>query len=214
MKLAGTGRFFLATALLLAAAGLLQARREIEVIPRHLPVSSFPIQIGHWRGQDQRISKEILSVLGPGDFLSRLYMQPGQPTVGLFLAYFPSQQTGDTIHSPKNCLPGAGWMPVESSRLVLSASGQSISVNRYIIQNGAEREIVVYWYQAHGRAVASEYWARFYLIADAMRMNRTDGALIRITTPIEHGENPKSAERRVVSFAQQILPFVKQYVPP
>jgi EpsI family protein len=200
--------------LLVASAGLLQARHKIELIPNHLPVSSFPIQVGNWRGQDQQISDAILAVLGPGDFLSRVYLQPGQPSLGFFLAYFPSQQTGDTIHSPKNCLPGAGWMPVESSRIWLPASdGKTIPANRYIIQNGTERQIVLYWYLAHGRAVASEYWARFYLVADAIRMNRTDGALIRIITPIEHGENSEAAEQRAVNFAQQILPSLNEYVP-
>lgn len=214
MKSSGTGRFLLVIGLLAASAGLLGSRRQIEVIPKHLPVSSFPIQLGQWNGQDQPISNEILSVLGPGDFVSRLYEQPGQPPMGFFLAYFPSQQTGDTIHSPKNCLPGAGWMPVESSRIVLPVSGgKSISANRYIIEKGIEHQFVLYWYQAHGRAVASEYWARFYLVADAIRMNRTDGALIRIITPIAQGENSESAERRAVTFAQQIIPSLDKYVP-
>lgn len=214
MKSSGTGRFLLVIGLLAASAGLLGSRRQIEVIPKHLPVSSFPIQVGKWSGQDQPISNEILSVLGPGDFVSRLYEQPGRLPMGFFLAYFPSQQTGDTIHSPKNCLPGAGWMPVESSRIVLPLSGgRSISANRYIIEKGIEHQFVLYWYQAHGRSVASEYWARFYLVADAIRMNRTDGALIRIITPIAQGENSESAEQRAVTFAQQIIPLLDQYVP-
>ena len=214
MKSSGTRRFLLAVGLLAASAGLLSSRHQIEVIPKHLPVSSFPIQLGEWRGQDQEISNEIRSVLGPGDFLSRLYQQPGQPPLGLFLAYFPSQQSGDTIHSPKNCLPASGWMPVESSRMVLPLpGGTSIRANRYIIDNGIERQFVLYWHQAHGRSVASEYWARFYLVTDAIRMNRTDGALIRIITPIEPGEGSKSAEQRAVTFAQHIFPSLGEYVP-
>ena len=214
MKSSGTGRFLLVIGLLAASAGLLSSRRQMDVIPRHLPVSSFPIQMGKWTGQDQEINSEILSVLGPGDFLSRLYRQPGQPPLTLFLAYFPSQQGGDTIHSPKNCLPGAGWMPVESSRMVVPVpGGRSIRANRYIIENGTDRQFVLYWYQAHGRSVASEYWARFYLVTDAIRMNRTDGALIRIITPIEEGENSKSAEQRAVTFVQHIFPSLGEYVP-
>ena len=92
-------------------------------------------------------------------------------------------------------------------------SGGSIPVNRYIIQKGADRQLVIYWYQAHGRAVASEYWAKFYLVADAMRMNRTDGALIRIVTPIAFGESPESAEERAAQFAQRIAPSLSMYVP-
>lgn len=214
MKMGANGRFVIVAALLAGIAGLLHARRKMELIPKREHVSSFPIQLGNWTGQDQRISDDILAILGPGDFLSRVYVQPGQPFIGFFLAYFPSQQTGDTIHSPKNCLPGSGWTPVESAHIVISGeNGRSVEANRYIIQKGSDRQLVVYWYQAHGRAVASEYLARFYLVADAIRMNRTDGALIRIITPIQEGENWQSAQDRAVSFAQRILPSLDNYAP-
>jgi len=214
MKVSATGRFLIVAALLAGTAGLLQARRKMELIPKREPVRSFPIQLGSWRGQDQRISDDVLAILGPGDFVSRIYTQAGQPFVGFFLAYFPSQQTGDTIHSPKNCLPGSGWMPVESARIVIAGNnGRFVQTNRYIIQKGIDRQLVVYWYQAHGRAVASEYWSRFYLVADALRMNRTDGALIRIITPIQEGEAWEIAQQRAVSFAQQVLPSLDNYVP-
>ena len=207
-------RFFVIALLLAGTAVFLQARRKREMIPRSETVKSFPIQVGDWSGQDQKIDDEALIVLGPGDFLSRIYSQVGQPYIGFFLGYFPSQQTGDTMHSPKNCLPGAGWTPMESSQIMLPVpSGGSIPVNRYIIQKGADRALVIYWYQAHGRAVASEYWARFYLVADAMRMNRTDGALIRIVTPIAYGESPELAEERAAQFAQRIAPSLSKYVP-
>ena len=214
MKVSATGRFLIVAALLAGTAGLLQARRKMELIPKREPVRSFPIQLGSWRGQDQRISDDVLAILGPGDFVSRIYTQAGQPFVGFFLAYFPSQQTGDTIHSPKNCLPGSGWMPVESAQIVIAGNnGRFVQTNRYIIQKGIDRQLVVYWYQAHGRAVASEYWSRFYLVADALRMNRTDGALIRIITPIQEGEAWEIAQQRAVSFAQQVLPSLDNYVP-
>jgi EpsI family protein len=209
-----TSRFLIVAILLAGTASFLQARRKREVVPKSKPVSAFPISVGNWVGEDMRIDDEVLSVLGPGDFLSRVYTQSRQPYIGFFLGYFPSQQTGDTMHSPKNCLPGSGWTPTESSRIMLPiASGESIPVNRYIIQKGADRQLVIYWYQAHGRAVASEYWARFYLVADAMRMNRTDGALIRIVTPISFGESKDSAEQRAGQFAQQIAPSLSNYVP-
>jgi EpsI family protein len=206
---------FLVIALLLAGTAVfLQARHKNEVLPKSEPVKTFPIQVGRWVGQDQRIDDEALSVLGPGDFLSRIYSQVGLPYIGFFLGYFPSQQTGDTMHSPKNCLPSSGWAPTESSQIMLPVpNGGSIPVNRYIIQKGAERQLVIYWYQAHGRVVASEYWARFYLASDAIRLNRTDGALIRIVTPIAYGENRESAEKRAVQFAQQIAPSLNKYVP-
>jgi EpsI family protein len=134
--------------------------------------------------------------------------------VDLFLAYFPSQRTGDTIHTPKNCLPGAGWTPLESGRVALERpDGPAIRVNRYVIGKGTDHMLVLYWYEAHGRAVASEYWAKFYLVADAIRLNRTDGALVRIITPWLSGENLDTAQQRAVDFAGSILPLLDNYIP-
>jgi EpsI family protein len=134
----------------------------------------------------------------------------------LYIAYFPSQRTGDTIHSPKNCLPGAGWAPLESSHIHLQhpAGGSPLEVNRYILGMGDQRMLVYYWYQSHGRAVASEYSAKFYLVADAMRLNRTDGALVRILTPISTGkETVEDAERRAFGFAYSVVPLLDDYIP-
>jgi EpsI family protein len=134
--------------------------------------------------------------------------------VDLYLAYFPTQRTGDTIHSPRNCLPGGGWVPIESGQIRIALPSQSsISVNRYIITKAADRKLVLYWYQAHGRAVASEYRAKFYLIADAIRMNRTDGSLVRIVTSIADGEESRAAQARAVIFAEQIIPELDRFMP-
>jgi len=208
------GRFLVVACLLAGAAALLHARQAVETVPQGLPLSSFPTRIGDWQSQDLTLSPDILSVLGPGEFLSRVYSAPGQPYVDFFVAYFPSQRTGDTIHSPKNCIPGSGWTPLESSRITITrADGTGIPANRYLIQKGADRQLVIYWYQAHGRAVASEYLAKFYLVADAIRMNRSDGSLVRVVTAIRDGEEAASAEKRAVSFAQQVIPMLNQYVP-
>jgi EpsI family protein len=211
---ANVGRFWVVACLLAGMGALLQARQAGERVPRGEPLSSFPVQIGEWRGQDQVIPPDVLSVLGPGDFLSRTYRAYGQLPIDFFVAYFPSQRTGDTIHSPKNCLPGSGWTPLESSRITItSANGASVSANRYLIEKGSDRQLVIYWYQAHGRAVASEYLAKFYLVADAIRMNRSDGSLVRVVTPIGNGEDPASAEKRAVGFAEKIVPMSNRYIP-
>jgi EpsI family protein len=205
---------FVAT--LLAAAGLfLHVRSRAEVLPPREALTSFPQQVGEWVGQDVGIPPKVLEVLGPGEFLERTYSRSSEePIVDLFLAYFPSQRTGDTIHTPKNCLPGAGWTPIESSRMLLGRPGGSpITVNRYVIAKGSDRLLVLYWYQAHGRVVASEYWAKYYLVADAIRMNRTDGALIRVITPVASGEGSQRAEQRALRFTQGIVPLLDDYIP-
>ena len=209
-------RFGLAATLLAATAIFLQARSRNEVIPRRQPLASFPHQLGEWEGGDVSIPQDVLDVLGAGDFLLRVYHDTSirQPPVDLFLAYFPSQRAGDTIHSPKNCLPGAGWSPVESGRIVIFVPGRApFPANRYVIAKGADRQLVIYWYWAHDRAVASEYWAKFYLVTDSIRLNRSDGSLIRVTTPLGERETADAAQQRLLSFAGNVIPPLNNYVP-
>jgi EpsI family protein len=208
-------RFALALLLLIPAAVFLQAHSRPEVLPPRQDLAAFPMQVGGWVGRDTSLPPNVLEILGPGEFLTRLYRRQGDEAYAdLFVAYFPSQRTGNTIHSPQNCLPGAGWTPVERSWLPLTApDGSSGMVNRYLLAKGADRVLVLYWYQAHGRVVASEYWAKFYLVWDAIRRNRTDGSLVRIVTPLALGERPQESERRAVGFAQQVLPMLGPYIP-
>jgi len=216
MAPAASWQRFVPVALLLAAsAAFLQARSSRESVPAHKNLASFPKTIEGWQGRDLGIDQATLDVLGPGDFLLRDYTRSlSEPAVNLYLAYFPSQRAGDTIHSPQNCLPGAGWTPVESRHVAFATgNGATISINRYIISKGLSRELVFYWYQAHGRVTPSEYWAKFYLVADAIRMNRTDGALVRVITPITDAADELSAQARVTEFTQRVLPLLDAYIP-
>lgn len=211
-----SARFILAVVLIAATAIFLQARGRNEVFPSRLPLKSFPLQFEAWTGTDVPMEKDVLEVLGPGDFLLRIYRNQlkQEPYVDLFIAYFRSQRAGDTIHSPKNCLPGAGWTPVESSHITLSLPGHGpFPASRYIIAKGDARQLVLYWYWAHDRGVASEYWAKFYLVADSMRMNRSDGALVRITTAMYPGESTDAAQQRVLPFAGNVVPLLNHYIP-
>jgi EpsI family protein len=209
-------RFLPVALLLIATAIFLQARTRREVFPPRQPLPSFPQQLGSWEGTDVAIDDDALQVLGPGDFLLRVYRdeQSTQPPLDLFIAYFPSQRAGDTIHSPKNCLPGAGWLPVQSSRAMLSMANHApFPVNRYVIAKGDARQLVLYWYWAHDRGVASEYWAKYYLVADSIRMNRSDGALVRLKTVMSPSESADAAMQRLLPFAERILPRLDDYIP-
>jgi EpsI family protein len=209
-------RFALVVILLGGVGAFLHSWHGSEVIPAREKFSSFPRQLGEWAGVDSKIPQDVLAVLGPGDFLLRSYQKSSaeNPPVELFLAYFPSQRTGDTIHSPKNCLPGSGWLPMESSRFTLSLPGKTpFLVNRYVIAKGPQRALAVYWYWAHNRAVASEYWAKFYLIDDSIRLNRTDGSLIRVATELRNGETAANAQPRLLSVLNVVAPVLDQYIP-
>jgi len=207
-------RFALAAILIVVTAIFLRTRSHGEVFPARQPLQSFPERLGEWTGTDLPIDADTLQVLGPGDFLLRTYANPGQSYINLFIAYFSSQRTGDTIHSPKNCLPGSGWAPIESSHISVSVPGHSaFPANRFVIAKGDSKQLVLYWYWAHDRGVASEYWAKYYLVADSIIMNRSDGSLVRVTTPMFAGESPDEAERRLLPFVASIVPQLPTYIP-
>ena len=209
-------RLLVAVTLLAGTALFLQTRAGSEVFPPRQPLENVPEKLGSWTGSDVEISQEVRDILGNGEFLQRVYFPDSkdQPPVDLFIAYFPSQRAGDTIHSPKHCLPGAGWLPLESSRISIQPSGgPPIVVNRYIVGKGESRQLVLYWYWAHARAVASEYWAKFYLVADSIRMNRSDGALVRVNTPMVEGETVEHAQERLMSVVDSLNPLLDRYIP-
>ena len=207
---------FIAAALLLTCTALfLEAHPRNEMIPPRTLLTSFPARVGNWVGADVPVDRATLDVLGPGDFLLRTYKQiDAAQSVDLFLAYFPSQRTGDTVHSPRNCLPGAGWVPVHNERIMLDVPGaEPFLANQYVIQRGMDRELVVYWYLSHNRAVASEYLAKIYLVLDSMRLNRSDGSLVRFTTPMLAGDSPASATARIDPFVREVTSQLPQYIP-
>jgi EpsI family protein len=191
------------------------SRGSTEFIPPHKALSEFPERLGNRFGRDLQLSSDELSVLGSGDFLLRDYLSVSDELpVNLFIAYFPSQRSGDTIHSPKNCIPGQGWAPTESGYTsVVDPGGSTITLNRYLVSKGNEQAVVYYWYQAHGRVTPSEYAAKIYLVSDAIRMNRTDGALVRVISPIGNADGVKGADKRALEVVSLLLPQLEAYIP-
>jgi len=212
---AGSLRFGIAAVLMLATALVLQAHSRREYFPPRASLSSLPLQIDGWKGTDSVLDQQTLDILGPGEFLVRDY-ENGSPSpwINLYIAYFPTQKAGDTIHSPNHCLPGAGWVPTSREVVqITSPDGSSFPVNRYVVSKSGDRELVLYWFRAHGRAVASEYWAKYYLVSDSIRMNRSDGGLVRLLTPMLDGESPDAAQARVMKLGSQFLPLFDSYIP-
>jgi exosortase D (VPLPA-CTERM-specific) len=209
-------RFGIVAVLMLATAAGLQAHARNEYFPPRPQLSSLPSQIDGWTGTDEQIDQQILDILGPGEYMIRDYenaSQP-QPPINLYIAYFPTQKAGDTIHSPNHCLPGQGWVPTSRKVIQLTGTdGSAFPVNQYVVSKSGERQLVLYWYQAHGRAVASEYWAKYYLVADAIRMNRSDGGLIRLMSPMTRGETAEAARARILKFWSPFFPLLDKYIP-
>jgi len=210
------GRYWVMIALLLAATGGMAHLSHGEATPPAKPLSDFPSKIGPWaQVTEWPLDKETLDLLKVTDYLNRGYWEPGlkQNLVGLYVGYFRSQRTGATIHSPKNCLPGAGWNPAQSSIYQLPLDdGRKVPINLYVLRKGLDEEVVLYWYQSHGRVVASEYWGKFYLVKDALLLNRTDAALVRVTVPVGDAGEAKAKET-ALSFAKQITGDLDQVIP-
>ena len=205
---------------MLFTAVVLHVRGDVDRVPPSQPLNEFPVNIGTRSSIDTPMAQETLDVLGKGDFLSRTYTPP--PTtdpgdlasIGLFIAYFPTQRTGQAIHSPQNCLPGAGWSFQSSGITTFTdSSGKSYRVGDYLIVKGSSMQEVLYWYQMHGRSIASDYKAKLYTLADSIRYARSEAALVRIATVVGPGEDRQEARKRVIDFAEQITPILPAYVP-
>jgi EpsI family protein len=208
-------RALLLTGVFIVAGVLTYGRRHFEQVPAGKALDQLPLNLGEWSGKQYPIGEDVLAVLGKGDFISRSYRSSAVPApIDLLVAYFPSQRSGDSIHSPKNCLPGAGWSFKSSSETEIpTRSGNSIHAGQYVLEQGSQRVLALYWYQAHGRTVASEYAAKYYLVKDAIRLNRTDGALVRVITPLLPNESTAAALNREVSFIENLNPLLDQYIP-
>jgi EpsI family protein len=205
----------------LAASALLVARSDrYEDVPLRSSFTEFPMEVGGWQGIAQPgFSSAVLDILRVDDYLTRMYVKRGDSALGLYIGYWRSQRQGDTIHSPLNCLPGAGWEPLSKRTIFVPSSaegaGSPVPINRYLIQKNLDRQLVLYWYQSHGRVVASEYTSKFWLVADAMRLNRTDGAIVRVTAPIAD-ESPAAearAEQSALAFVQALFPELGRFLP-
>lgn len=197
-------RFALIAFVLGTAIAAMHVVGHSQAVPLRYQLSTFPLALGTWQGQDEELPSRIVKSLHVDDYVNRLYQDEHGHIVGLYVGYYENQKTGESIHSPKNCLPGSGWEPIRSGRELLSRSpGNQVSVNLYLIQKGLDRQLVLYWYQSNGRIIASEYWAKIYLVLDGIRLNRTASALVRISTPMEDGET--AARQRAANFAETVL---------
>lgn len=175
-------------------------------------LAGFPLQIGDWQGADAApFADDVVAQLGVDDYINRIYQSTAGGAVGVYIGYYHSQRQGDTIHSPQNCLPGAGWRPIESGAQVIGAGTSAVTVNRYVIAKGLDRQVVLYWYQGRGRVVANEYTNKALLMLDAARLRRTNGGLVRLIAPVE--TTTTAAAAQLTAFASALLPSLSDYLP-
>jgi EpsI family protein len=220
------GRLAILAFCFVGAVGFLTQARQAEVTPARQPFSAFPLTIAAWAGRPAAaFDDRVMDALGVDEHVNRYYAQGGQ-IAHLYIGYYETQTQGSTIHSPMNCLPGAGWQPITAGRMTVTVApgGQTpsapraLTVNHVAIQKGLDTQVVLYWYQSHGRAVASEYWSKFFLVVDSVRLHRTDAALVRIVVPStaapgrEDGGN-EQATRTATDFLRAMYPVLDQFLP-
>jgi len=212
-----TKRLMALSACFLATSGYAAYAMRPELILPREPLSRLTNQIGRWQGQEApKFSDSVIAVLGADDLVNRFYVASGEPAISLYVGFYQSQRQGDTIHSPMNCMPGAGWQPVSLNHVAIDIPGRAapIVVNRVVIRKGAERQVVLYWYQSHGRVVASEYWSRAYMVYDAVWSHRSDAAMIRVISSVAPSEDSTApAEQRVTEFVKGLFPNLERHLP-
>jgi EpsI family protein len=203
------------TALLLIQTALLYSSIRPEYVPTSRPLDSLPRQFGSWNTiSESQIDKEIAEVLKADDTVNRVYRNAATGgEADLFVASFRTQRNGKSPHSPKNCMPGGGWTQLSSQNYEIDAGvGAPIVVNRYVIVHGQERELVLYWYQSRDRVVAEEFKAKYWVVADAIRYNRTDTALVRVIVNIVNNDED-AATKMGSDFIRAFFGTLRQYLP-
>ena len=209
---------FIAASLLLfsgtALAMLLPNR--MEMMPERQDFLFFPSELGGWTGHKARMEQKYLDALKLDDYLLVDFKNPLGDSVNLYVAYYASQRKGASVHSPKSCLPGGGWLLKEFSQRKIdgaTVAGEPLRVNRSIIQMGDERQLVYYWFQQRGRVMTNEYLVKWFLFWDALTKNRTDGALVRVTTALDTGEESAAGDRRLATFVRSLSGSLESYIP-
>ena len=197
-------------------AGWYSSRAGREVAVPRAPLAELPRAIGPWSASaDVPLEQDVREVLGVDEYVNRTYVSAAGQPVSLYIGYYASQRQGDTIHSPQNCLPGAGWQPVEGGAAPLDVGDRRLTVNRFVIQKGLDRQVVLYWYQGRGRVIANEYANKLWLMLDAARLHRSDGALVRVVVPVMRSANGSVAvaDATAADFTRAIFPRLSSYLP-
>jgi exosortase D (VPLPA-CTERM-specific) len=206
--------FVVATVLTTIAAVLAtQTHERVESQPPRTAFVDFPLQLAGWTGQRSAMGAVYLNELQLSDYLFATYQRPASPPVNVWVAYYDSQRKGDSTHSPASCLPGGGWEFQTFGPYTLEVAGKRLTVNRAVIVHGDERELMYYWFPQRGRDITNDYLLKWYLLWDAITLNRTDGALVRLLVPLPRGASPAEGDSQLTAFARAFVPALPHYVP-
>ena len=207
-------RLAVSCAVLLCAIMILHLRSSSEVVPIRQSLGEFPQNVGDWKMKEAfSFDQRTLDVLQCNDYTNRYYADSAGHTLMLYIGYWESQRRGTQIHSPKNCLPGSGWEPVQTSKITIPIppGTRTVKANQYVIQKDREKQVVLYWYQSRGETSAGEISALLQKVKNAIFYNRTDAALIRVSSPV-YGNVPETTEL-LKGYVQSVYPKLSEYLP-
>lgn len=216
----GGKQFYIALVILLVGIFFVFRAPHGKSVPLQQPIFQFEDQIGEWKGDPPRtLDAQVLEVLRLNNYVDRVYRNARGKWISLYVGYFEDQKSGQTIHSPKNCLPGAGWNFAQAETVAFEIESEkyptvTFKALRGILINKKERMLSYYWFQSRGRFIASEYWHKFYLITDAIRYNRTDGSLVRVLAPLTETDDINAVDAELRAFITQFTPILQyEYFP-
>jgi exosortase D (VPLPA-CTERM-specific) len=206
-----------ATALLAGVAlAYALAPQPASAVPQRQGFVAFPLEIGDWRGRPEAMKPEHLEILKLDDYLLANYFDGGRNVINVYMGYYAVQRHGLAAHSPSECLPADGWEMQDFQRYVVPgvAGGNGpLAVNRVIIQKGETRQLVYYWFKQRQRSLTGEYEVKASLFWDLLTRQRSDGALVRLITPLQRSEPAEAADARLARFAGELEPLLPKYIP-
>jgi EpsI family protein len=188
-----------------------------DIIPQRKAFLDFPLHLDGWQGQRDVIEQKYLDTLKLTDYVIVNYVTPdAKSSVNFYSAYYESQRKGASVHSPRSCIPGDGWQITSFGQLILpdiQMQGTPLEVNRAVIEKGEYKQLVYYWFQQRGRSITNEYLVKWYLFYDAITMQRTDGALVRLVTSLDKGQDIEVADQRLQAFMKDMVKALPEYLP-
>jgi EpsI family protein len=211
-----TRRAWILTGLVLATLVYTHFLAGVRPVTLRKPLREIPLALGGWEGRAGEMERSVVAIVGVEDYLLRDYRGSSGLPVSVYVGFYEQQAEGDQIHSPKHCLPGSGWRPVQSDVVTLDTpgfNGGKTRANRYVIAKGQARQLVLYWYQSRGRDITNEYAAKVWLVVDSIFRKRSDGALVRLIAPMGPDVPVEAAQEQLIAFAQVFLPELASALP-
>ncbi len=201
-------------AVVVVAVGGMLAPARVDAAPERSDFTRLSMSEGAWTGRRDRLDGVYLDALKLDDYVLADFSAHGRPPVNLYVAFYNSQRKGESAHSPRSCIPGGGWRMREvTSRNVALGGLGTIAVNRVVIERGDVKQVVYYWFDQRGRVLTNEYLVKWYIFWDSLTRNRTDGAMLRLTTPVFAGQTEADADRALEDFARQLVPALRPHIP-